>query len=411
MSGLMHSITRRNLIKQAGSSLACLGLPATHAWAVNNPGLPRLVVVFLRGGYDGLSAFYPYNNALYHSARPRTALPAPDQLNGALALDDRWAMHPSLAKHLGPLWRSGQMALMPFCGLPAIERSHFLAQDLMAFGLDPKDLNKPKTGFMNRLLLELPQANQALSLTDNLPLAWLGNRAVANVAMPNERTLIAKKPNLQDIEVQAALKTMYKGHALGQAWAQGFEVKDQLMNALARSDPDDSNLSNHLIARIEALPNGFPIQAAKAGLFLRKQPAYKLAWLETDGWDTHQFQGSLTGALPNLLDNLGLGLAEFKTQLGEAEWHRTVVVVMSEFGRTFYENGTAGTDHGWGNNWFMLGGSLARKGILGSQVDITTERLNEGRDMPVINDYRLFLRQLSHELYALSPAALQRVFS
>ena len=118
--------------------------------------------------------------------------------------------------------------------------------------------------------------------------------------------------------------------------------------------------------------------------------------------------GGASGALSERVVDLSRGLASF-AQVMDAQWRRTVVVVISEFGRTFRENGNRGTDHGHGTAYWILGGAV-RGGVRGEQTALTPTTLNENRDWPVLNEYRALFGGLFQRLYGLSEPQLQRIF-
>ena len=121
-------------------------------------------------------------------------------------------------------------------------------------------------------------------------------------------------------------------------------------------------------------------------------------------------QGSVDGYLGDQVKQLGLGLAGFVEEIGPAAWNDTLVVVVSEFGRTFHENGDRGTDHGHGSVYWVMGGAIKGGRILGEQVKLAPETLNEKRDYPVLTDYRALLGGLFQRVYGLDQARLQTVF-
>jgi uncharacterized protein (DUF1501 family) len=91
-------------------------------------------------------------------------------------------------------------------------------------------------------------------------------------------------------------------------------------------------------------------------------------------------------------------------------WTRTVVVVISEFGRTFRENGTRGTDHGHGSVYWVLGGAIHGGRFVGEEVDVAPQTLNQNRDFPVLTEYRALLGGIFKRMYSLDPGRLDRVF-
>ena len=139
--------------------------------------------------------------------------------------------------------------------------------------------------------------------------------------------------------------------------------------------------------------------------------SYNLGFVDVGGWDTHVNQGAgSTGYLAQRLGELGRGLAGFVDEIGPEAWDDTLVVVVSEFGRTFHENGDRGTDHGHGSVYWVMGGQVRGGRLAGDQVAITQATLNEGRDYPVLTDYRSMFGGLFQRAYGLSPARLQQVF-
>ena len=126
--------------------------------------------------------------------------------------------------------------------------------------------------------------------------------------------------------------------------------------------------------------------------------------------DTHVDQGAAQGELAGRLGELGRGLAVFADALGPQAWRRSVVVVISEFGRTFRENGDRGTDHGHGTTYWIMGGGVRGGRIAGSQAVLSPENLNEGRDLPVLNDYRSVLGGIFSRLFAMKAEDVGRIF-
>jgi len=137
---------------------------------------------------------------------------------------------------------------------------------------------------------------------------------------------------------------------------------------------------------------------------------YNLGFVDVGGWDTHVNQGGATGYLADRLSELGRGLAGFADEIGPEGWRDTVVVVISEFGRTFHENGDKGTDHGHGSVYWVLGGSINGGRLIGEQVKVEQATLFQNRDFPVLTDYRGVLGGLFKNMNGLDSAVLQKVF-
>jgi uncharacterized protein (DUF1501 family) len=153
---------------------------------------------------------------------------------------------------------------------------------------------------------------------------------------------------------------------------------------------------------------GFELEAERMGRLMRDK--YRIGFIDIGGWDTHVGEGAAQGPLASNLSSLGRGLQVFASSLGN-EWTNTVVVVLSEFGRTFRENGNRGTDHGHGTVYWVLGGSINGGLIAGEQVRLTRAALFQDRDYPVLNDYRAVLGGLFRSMWGLSPAQASRVFA
>jgi uncharacterized protein (DUF1501 family) len=152
---------------------------------------------------------------------------------------------------------------------------------------------------------------------------------------------------------------------------------------------------------------GFELEAERVGRLMRDK--YRIGFIDVGGWDTHVGEGSSQGTLANNLGSLGRGLQALSQSLG-AEWSNTVVVVLSEFGRTFRENGSRGTDHGHGTVYWVLGGSINGGAIAGAQQRLTRGTLFQDRDYPVLNDYRAVLGGLFRSMWGLTPAQSVQIF-
>ena len=152
---------------------------------------------------------------------------------------------------------------------------------------------------------------------------------------------------------------------------------------------------------------GFELEARRmAGLMKEK---FNIGFIDVGGWDTHVNQGNAQGQLASLLTSLGQGLAGFADQMGPA-WNQTVVFVLSEFGRTFRENGTHGTDHGHGSVHWVLGGAVRGGRFVGDQIAVTPTSLNQNRDLPVLTEYRGMLGGIFRHLFSLDNSRIARVF-
>jgi uncharacterized protein (DUF1501 family) len=372
------------------------------AWAATaaSPTRKKLVVVMLRGAVDGLNVVAPVGDENYLRLRPTIGLAAPGMDGGALDLDGYFGLHPALAS-LQPLWQQGQLAFVHASGSPDATRSHFDAQDYMESGT-PGRKNTPD-GWMNRLVATLPGSatpSRLLGIGPVMPRILSGTAAAVN--LPNVASA-AKADVLDRPAMAAAFDQLYAGHArFGRAYADGRAAHKEVMAAAE---------SPEMLAadRGAPLPNGFPDDAARLAALMRKDPKIQLAFVALGGWDTHASQGAATGQLANRLAPLGQGLAVLAERLGPL-FDDTVVLVMSEFGRTARENGNGGTDHGHGNVMWLLGGKVNGGKVYGEWEGIGDAALNEGRDLPVTTDFRSILAQVAERHLLLDEKALGRIF-
>jgi len=393
-------MNRRSFLRLgAGAALAAVNW---RLWAAPTGGSNgRFLLVFLRGAYDALSAVVPYAEPFYYEARPHIALARPSERDpdAVIALDGRWGLNPALQDSLLPLYEAGELAFVPFAGTAFVSRSHFQAQDWIEFGHAPGTQPNPNSGFLNRLLAQLGAGGgrrpDAVSFTRTLPPVLRGGLPVANtpVRVANRRRISAG--------YEALLEEMYAGHPLEPMVRDGLSLRREISKELAEEMQTASR---------DAMPaSGFALEAARIGRLLRDRPEYNIGFIDIGGWDTHAAQGAARGALSGRLHDLGEGLAELAEALGP-EWKRTVVVVMSEFGRTFRENGSKGTDHGHGSTLWVLGGSVRGGAIRGEQAPLGPGDLHQNRDLPVLNEYRATLAGLFARLYGLDGQALAEVF-
>jgi uncharacterized protein (DUF1501 family) len=385
---------RREFIRRsiaAGAVVPLAGGSATLLAALDAPA--RVLVVFLRGGYDATSLLVPSSSSYYYEQRPTIAVARPGTAaDAALPLDGDWSLHPALRDSVLPLFEKKQAAFVPFAGTDDISRSHFETQDSIELGQALQGHRDFQSGFMNRLAAVLG-ARDAIAFTDELPLIFRGSAQVPNLALAS----IGRQGI--DPRQSAIIAAMYDGSRLGGAVREGFAARSEATQALAGEMVEANR--NAITAK------GFEGEAQRIGRLMRER--YHLAFVDVGGWDTHIGQGSGTGYLAGRLGELGKGLAAFAEESGDA-WRRTVVVVVSEFGRTFRENGNRGTDHGHGSVYWALGGAVRGGRVAGEQVAVAPGFLFQNRDYPVLNDYRAVLGGIFARLYGLSPAQIQQVF-
>lgn len=428
-SSLGLLLQRRSLLGLG--ALSALSLAAPGVWAQAAPGLDkgRLVVVFLRGAYDGLSAFVPYADKDYYALRPNIAIAAPDgTAQAAIKLDKTFALHPALAPLL-PLWQQGVLGFVPAAGLPAPNRSHFDAQYQMEIAQSGKTSAAP--GWLNTTAgMGKAAGAVALGVGEANP-AILAGQAAAVRLIPRgqsaERTGV-----LANDRTRQALMDLYAGDdKLSEAFRQGAgsrmqsaqELTEQKSARAEKMAQDAKRMADRMLdrdgtpANLQALnaqmqaasngaadPVGLQLDAQHLGTLMRNDRKLRLGFLSAGGWDTHANQGAATGQLANNLGNLARGITQLRQDFAEPG---DVVVVMSEFGRTSAENGTRGTDHGFGNAMWLMGSRVAGGRWHGVWTGLG--QLNEGRDLPAHHDYRAVLAQVLRGAFAFGDSQMADV--
>lgn len=359
------------------------------------PGSPRFLLVFLRGGYDCANVVIPYSSSYYYESRPNIAVAkptGPNAADGAVALDSNWALTPALRTSIAPLYTSRQALFIPFAGTEDLSRSHFETQDSIELGQPLQGSHDLRSGFLARLAGVVNGA-EPIAFTDSLPVCFRGNTDIPNISLKG-----IGKP-VFDSRQAAILSDLYAGHPLQPKVIDGLELRQEVGRALEMEMKEAS--------RDAISPKGFELEARRIGRLMRDQ--YRIGFVDVGGWDTHVNEGAAQGALANNVESLGRGLAAMSQELG-GEWRNTAVMVVSEFGRTFRENGNRGTDHGHGSVHWLLGGSVNGGRIAGEQTRVEKASLFQDRDYPVLNEYRAVLGGLFSTLWGLSIEQVQRVF-
>jgi uncharacterized protein (DUF1501 family) len=390
-------MNRRRFLELAGFGALASG--PIRLWAVPAAASgTKFVLVLLRGGYDAASLLVPFASSLYYESRPYTAIPRPNRADpdAAVALDSYWGLHPALGSSVFALYQQRQALFVPYAGSQDQSRSHFHAQDVLELGQGYGARLDYSSGFLNRLVQVLgPARASAVSFTQSLPLVFKGNVMVANRGLKGH----AKGP--LDARELGLLEQMYRGSQLAEGVQQGLETRRQM------SAERDEEMATS--ARDAVSPIGFERDARRMARLMTANSSYAIGFVDVGGWDTHVHQGAARGALADRVHSLGVGLAGFAEEMGDA-WRSTVLIVVSEFGRTFRENGDRGTDHGHGTVVWVLGGGLSGGCTAGEQIGISAGTLFQDRDLPVLNEYRSLLGYVFTRLYALSPSDLAFVF-
>ena len=381
------SITRRVFLRN--SALAVVGTAAVPsflaraAWGAAEPGTrnKRLVVIFQRGAADGLNIVVPHAEPQYYAMRPSINIPR----KAVLDLDGFFGLHPSLAP-FQPLWQQRQLAIVHAAGSPDPNRSHFDAQDFMESGTP--GVKSTEDGWLNRSLHNLPQqapktAFQAIAMGPSIPRILSGIEPA--IAMNNINDFSVGGRNPKPSPVATAFEAMYDHSADTVLHGTGEETFDAV-KMLKAADP-----SKYKPAPGADYPKGrFGDSLRQLAQLIKANLGVQVAFADIGGWDHHVNEGATEGQLATVLRDFSQSIAAFWTDLGSITAD-TVLVTMSEFGRTVRENGNRGTDHGHANVMFVFGGPVRGGRVYGRWPGLDPSQLNEGRDLALTTDFRRVL--------------------
>ncbi len=392
-----EQVSRRNFLVGGLKSAAMLGsgvfaLPTwmprvTLAPPHAGPKGDTLVVVFLRGGADGLNIVVPHGDGAYYAHRPTIAIPRPDDLKAkhkTIDLDGFFGLHPSLTP-LADLYRAGLAAFVHATGAPDETRSHFEAMAFMERGAITIG---EYSGWLARHLLTLDTGNQsalrAVAVGDILQASLTG--AVSATALQS----IADYHLDGRPDAQTAMKTI-----LSNLYQRGEEMTAATAaETLASLDVLDRLTREQYHPAGRAYPDsGFGYGIKMIAQLLKADVGMETACIDLGGWDTHAAQGAGEGMMAGSLSELGVGLAAFVEDMGTGVQGVTVVV-MSEFGRRVQENGALGTDHGHGNMMMLLGGGINGGKVYAKWPGLYDEQLTGPGDLVLTTDYRDVLGEI-----------------
>ncbi|RZS91271.1 secreted protein [Motilibacter rhizosphaerae] len=361
----------------AGGSLLQLG-DAQVALAEPGYAGDALVVVSLRGGFDGLSAVVPAGDPAYAAARPDIAVPA----SRLLQLDGMFGLHPALAPLL-PLWQAGTFGAVHAVGQASPTRSHFSAMEELERAAPTSSL---RTGWIDRMVgaggststfagVQLGSGTATQALSGPVPTLALGRLSSVDL------------PGSWDADERARWRTALTAlHATGPA-----AVTVPAREAVAA------------VATAVGLPAAAPATAYPEGAFgdalkdvarlVKGGVGVRVAAVDLGDWDMHEGLGTTEwGRMQRQLGVLARGLAAFAADLGDA-LATTSVVTLSEFGRRVEQNGSGGLDHGHGNAVLLLGGGVVGGRVHGTWPGLSASALVDG-DLAGTTDYRQLLAEL-----------------
>jgi len=364
----------RSLVLGCSAAASPFVTPVTFAFA---PGDARLVVIVLRGAMDGLDVVRPYGDRHFKDHRPNLASKGFEDLDGFFGL------HGTL-EPLMPLWTSGELAFAHAVSTPYRDkRSHFDGQDFLenGGGAPSGDLTSSRDGWLNRALAGLPGAHARTAFAvgrENL-LLLSGNAEYSNWSPDSALDLSP--------QAELLLSAIYENDPLfREAAMQAFELSELT---------ESKGMSTRRAARANALASFAAARLADDS---------RIAAFSLSGWDTHANQAN---ALPRALNELRVAIETLKSGLGR-DWDQTLVLGLTEFGRTVRENGSRGTDHGTGGAAIFAGGALNGKQVFGDWPGLSPRDLYRDRDLMPTADVRDYAAWALRGLFGLSTSKIER---
>ena len=362
-----RGLTRRALLLGSATFAAWAYLPK-FARAKDGRD-PRFVTIILRGALDGLATAAPVGDPDYSGLHGSIALSL-DGAHAAIPLDSFFALHPSMPE-FARMYKDRKAAVVHAVATPYRERSHFDGQDVLESGLSGP--GRVQSGWLNRALEALPRGERVMSGLAVGPTAPLVLRGAAP-------TVGWAPPYIPQAAEDTAMRLVnlynHRDPALAAALSQGLQI-DRIA---ARDDSMKPKRGMNGAAAMRLAAKG-------AARLMAADDGPRIAALAFDGWDTHANEGGPVGRLAQLLSGLDGALAEFETGLGE-RWRDTVIVVVTEFGRTARINGTEGTDHGTGTVALLAGGAVNGGRVISDWPGLKLASLHEGRDLKPTIDLR-----------------------
>ncbi len=370
----LPSITRRRFLAALGGSAMLTLWPGLSPAA--SGGQTRLVVVLLRGAMDGLHLLPPRDDPDYLRARGELAV------RDVLTLDGGFGLHPKMVFAHG-LYRDKQLLPLVAVAPPYQRRSHFDAQDCLENGTAAP--GGARDGWIGRCIQSMT-SSEGVAIAQVMPLAMRGSERAGIWSPPLPR-------DLPDALMQQ-LQPLYAADA---------RLAPVFADAMAVAATEMGDAQGNKGRGAFRLPDAMAAAAKR----MRGPDAARIAFVEDSGWDTHRGQQP---ALDRKFAELDAGLRAIREGLAD-EWNRTVVVVVTEFGRTVATNGSGGTDHGVGGVSLLAGGAVRGGRVGGDWPGLAPGALLEGRDLRPTTDMRALFKGLLAGHLAVPESALEtRIF-
>ncbi len=359
---------------------------------------PVLVVIYLRGAQDALNTIIPYADPRYYEIRPTIAISPKSGAGekGVVRLNKRWGLHPAMASLL-PVWKAGKLAPIVCVGSPHPTRSHFDAQDFMEYAAP--GLRTSRDGWLNRYLALTADRSgsdsplRALAMQGLLPRSLRGKYPVLAVPERGGRRAARYLDLFDDLYMEPGAKQPAMA-------SEGTRREDPVVRT-GHTTITTLRRYQTIVGRAKKgkqhavrYPRGrLGSRLGDIAKVIQAGEPLEVACVDWNGWDHHTGEGGEDGRMARMLSQVSDSIAAFLRDLGPAA-ERTVVVTMTEFGRTCRENGNMGTDHGHGGAMLLAGGPVAGGKVYGRFPGLRDRDMYQGRDLVVTTDFRDVMAEL-----------------
>ncbi|MEO0454515.1 MAG: DUF1501 domain-containing protein [Verrucomicrobiota bacterium] len=401
------NLTRRYFLKSSGALAVYCGVNPLNPYLLAEPGQQpvdvkkgkTLVVIFLRGGTDGLNLVVPHGDDHYYKVRKNIAIPKPGKNKGAIDLDGFFGLHPSAAP-MAPLFEEGVFQALHAVGYDHNTRSHFEEQDVWETGVIGNTVQSD--GWLNRHLQTSKGHGliRALAIGDTLPRILHGKspayavRGISDLSLPpsslaKEGVFAALEHAYMPSDRNMARDGVELVHQTGTLTLEGVKLLEKI-----KAQPYQPNA--------EYPKDGFANKLKEAARLIKANIGLEVIEVDLGGWDTHNRQGGVEGTFANKVNILSESVKAFTQDLG-SHLDDTLIMTLSDFGRTARENGSQGTDHGWANCLFMGGGPVKKlqdqqsKPVISEWPGLAPELLHQKRDLQHTTDFRDVLAEVVRE--------------
>ena len=420
MSCFEHSaLSRRNLLSGT-TSLALWGMLPKLAIAGTRD--PRFLTIVLRGAVDGLALAAPVGDPDYVRLTGKLAVPKTGEGAG-LPLDGFFALNGAMP-FLHALYLRREAMIVHAVATPYRGRSHFDGQDVLESGLG--GVARSDSGWLNRALAGLSHAGtsekqKGLAMGAVVPLVMRGTAPVMSWTpkangMPLREQSVERLMDLYAHTDAGLAKAFAEGMAIDKVASAGADEAAAAMMANPAKGPPMAGAMKGAGPVSAAKPAGpapkparpfreFIETAEAAAKFMTTAGGPRIGALSFDGWDTHANEGSVSGPLAGRFGGLDASIRAFAEGMGPA-WKDTVVLLVTEFGRTARANGTAGTDHGTGSVAVLIGGAVKGGRVLADWPGLRDADLYEGRDLKPTRDLRSVTKGILRDHLGIPDGAL-----